>query len=263
MNRVNVMRPGMLVSLHTAVRGGVAYNRVDLAAPNMGEAAVSRWETTRVINDPAEFERANNVRASARSMVAAVCFPCPAGGLLCPNDKEQELLETLERARAMCDKFNASTVGSRVEISAWIGRIARDDAEAVRAMTMEMGALLRTMQEGIKSADVEAIREAANKARALGGMLSDDVAGKVDAAIAEARQAARAIVKRVEKAGEQAADVVKDLAVSALETARFSFLDMDEGTVSAVEPSGRGIDIPAESVQEETSAHRLPFALEV
>lgn len=265
--KTSVLKPGLLVSLSVRVRGGVLYQRKDLEAEHVDEsgAKVARWETLRNIPDPEEFDRATQARSKARGLVVGVC--CPSlFGLLCPNDREKDLAAAVEEARAVAQGHNAAAMRSQIEVFVLVGRIAQDDAEAARAIGAEMRELLEDMRAGIKAADPEAIREAANKARALGGMLKPEVEGKVSEAIAEARLAARELVKRVAKAGERAADVVAVCSVRAIEAARFSFLDLDGAQpVTSEAPTARGLDLdPAAGVPPQTSAPVLPqLSLEV
>ena len=252
--KTSVLRPGLLVSLKTSLRGGVAYQRVDIeGAHKVGEALVSRWETTKEIPDPVEFEAATKARSKARSVVAGVCAPS-AFGLLCPQAKEEDLSKAIEGARFIAEAFNASARLSRVEVYVMVGRIAQDDVEAARAIASEGRELLDDMRSGIAAADVDKIRQAASQARALGSMLSEDVAGKVSAAVEQARKAAREIVKRVGTSGDREAARVETLGVSAIEAARFAFLDTDEaGQVEATAPESRGLDLlPADAAGGET-----------
>ena len=243
--KASTLKPGLLVSLKTTVRGGVSYRKVDLEAPHeVNGAQVAKWETTREISDPEEFEHATKARGAARSAITAAC--CASSfGLLCPTARESALEGAIVEARAIVDAFNAGATCSHVDVYVLVGRVAQDDAEAARAIGSEVRELLDAMRAGIAAASPEAIREAANKARKLGAMLSADVAGQVSAAIVEARTAARAIVSRVEKAGEQAAAVVAECSTRRLDEARFAFLDLDEGepTASPEAPAGRGIDL--------------------
>lgn len=261
--RISVLKPGYLVSLKTSIRGGVNYQRLDLETDHVDEtgARVARWETKRAIIDPAEFERATGTRSRARSLISAVC--CNSSfGLLCPTSRESELTAAIDAAREVADSHNRAAQLTQVDVFILVGRIAQDDAEAARAISAEVRELLEAMQAGIKAANPEAIREAASKARALGGMLSAGVAGQVSAAILEARSAAREIVKRVEKAGELAADVVAECSTRQIEAARFAFLDLDEAAaVEREAPAGRAIDLEAAPVTI-TAAPRSNLQLE-
>lgn len=261
--QTSVLKPGFLVSLKTGLRGGITYNRQELDPDHVDEngARVATWQTTREIPDPAEFERATGARSRARAAVAAVC--CPSSfGLLCPTSKEPDLQAAIARARDIVREHNASAAQTQIEVYVLVGRVASDDAEAARAIGSEVRGLLEAMRAGIAAADPSAIREAATRAKNLGGMLSPDVSGQVSAAIVEARAAARAIAKRVQKAGELAADVVAQCSTTRIESARFSFLDFDaQDTATPEAPAARGIDLTPPAPMD--AAPELNFSLEV
>jgi hypothetical protein len=228
----SILRPGLLVSLKTSVRGGVTYEKVMLDAehvPDENEAARrARWETTRTIRDAAEHKRAATVRSKAGSLIWSTCCPS-AFGLLCPMANEDKLREAIEAAQKLADEHNKTALHTRVEVYVITGRVADNDEQAARAISSEVRSMMDAMEAGVRAASPTAIREAANKARALSGMLSADVQGKVTAAIAEVRAIARDIVQRVGKDGEQAAKVVEGLKLEKLNDARFSALDFDGG----------------------------------
>lgn len=235
--KTTTLRPGLLVSLKTSIRGGVAYKRVDLepehATPD--GAAEARWETTRTVEDPEEHERAVKARGKCRSIVTAICSASEFG-LLCPQSKERDLDAAVAASRLLADEFNRSATRCRIEVYTLVGRVASDDAEAARAIGSEVRELLDAMESGIRAADPTAIREAARRAKALGAMLTEEASGRVSTAIEQAREAARAIVRRVEKAGETAATVVAECKLDAIAAARFAFLDIDMPEVKPAEP---------------------------
>ncbi len=95
------------------------------------------------------------------------------------------------------------------------------------------------MAEGVKTLDVRVIRDAANRARSLGAMLSTDARTRVQTAIDAARRAASDIVK----AGEQAAIEIDRRALEAITESRTAFLDLNEPAEIAAPPlAGRAID---------------------
>lgn len=244
--KASVLKPGLLVSLKTSIRGGVNYQRVDLEHNHTDDdgALVARWETKRQIVDPAEYERATVTRGKARTLISSVC--CSSSfGLLCPVSNESRLDEVIAEARALAAAHNAEATVTQVEVFVLVGRISSDDAEAARAIGSEVRELLDDMKSAIDAADPARIREAASKARELGSMLSPDVASQVTDAIVQARSAAREIVKRVEKSGESAARVVASLNTTAINMARFAFLDMDAGQATTEAPAGRSVEIEA------------------
>jgi hypothetical protein len=233
----SVLKPGLLVSLKTNVRGGVEYQRRELEQEHTegNGSTVAKWETTRVILDPVEYERAIQARGKARTAVISACNQT-SFGLLCPMAREAELNTAIDVARIIADEFNATALRSTVEVYVITGRVAQDDVEAARAIGAEIRDLLEAMESGIKAMDAEAIREAANKARAIGGMLTESANEKMQSAIKEARAAARVIVKRIEKGAEDSAKVVAEISIKEIEAARFAFIDLDPVSPVAPEP---------------------------
>ncbi len=146
--------------------------------------------------------------------------------------------------------FNASAKTARVDVYVLKGRIAESDSEAARAISGELRELLDTMKTGITDADVTAIRDAANKAKKLGGMLDAETGRKVSAAIEEARSVAREIVKRVVADSDSVTDFVLTVNLEALHQARFAFLDLD-GPAETGEAlpvvETRGLDLESEA----------------
>lgn len=241
MSEIRTLRPGLLVSLNTSLRGNVHYQKMDLEGNHVtvnGEQR-ARWETTRLITDPAEHKAATELRGKIRYLVTKVCASS-AFGLLCPEANAAELTEAITEARRLADEFNAGATLTRVSVNVIYGRIAQDDVEAVKAISEEIRSLMSDMQDGLKSLDVKAIREAANKAKGLGEMLSEDAKGRLEVAITAARTSAR----KIAKAGETAAITIDRRAIAQIDMARTSFLDIDidEAMVKVPEMSGRAID---------------------
>lgn len=260
--KTSVLKPGLLVALSTSLKGGITYQRVDIETDHVTAegARVARWETKRHIDDPEAFDRATELRGRIRSMITSAC--CQSSfGLLCPTSEERALEEAIKTARALAIDHNATDAQTKVEVYVLIGRIAQDDAEAARAIAAEMRELLTDMQEGIREADPERIREAANKARGMEGMLSPEVAGQVSQAIMEARKAARELVRRVGKAGEEAAGVITELSTQRVKAARFAFLDVEERAqeIEREAPAGRGVDLNPQAPKSAAPALALPF----
>jgi hypothetical protein len=215
----------------------VKYQRVDLEHKADESQDIARWETTRVIDDPAEHERATKARNKASAAIRRVCS-VTSFGLLCPLSQEGALDAAIVEARGIVDEFNRSASWTRIAIFALKGRIAGTDEEAARAITQEMASLVQAMNEGIDKLDPEAIREAATKAREMAMMLGDAEEAKAADAIDAARKAARLITKRV-KEGEDKAIILADIQRGALEKARIAFLDMsgDAGTTGEAMPA--------------------------
>ncbi len=240
------LRPGFLVSLKTTISGNVKYSKVIVEQDRETEegALIGRWETERVISDRREHEEAVKVRAKARNSIVSVCTQS-AFGLLCPETSIAQLEKLVEDARILTDEFNARARLTRIHVYIITGRIAADDAEAVRALNSEVRDLLSTIETGIRKLDVKAIREAANKARDLGRVLSPSAQEQVNVAIVAAREAAKKIVK----GGETAAVEVDLIALDAIKRSRTAFLDLDGASEIATPASeGRALDFAPDTV---------------
>lgn len=242
--KLNVLKPGLLVALKTSVRGGVSYVRNELEAANTVEdgSKLQKWQTEKRIENAEEFERANATRGKARGLIAAICSSS-SFGLLCLQENEKKLDDAVAAARAIAALHNAEATHTQVEVFVIVGKIAQTDEEAARAIGDEVRSLLEQMKSATLKGDVEAIREAANKARELNAILSEDVGKKVSSAIEEARKNARELVKRVQKDGQNAADVIRELYVQKMDTARSAFLDLEVGEVKAVEHVAPAVEV--------------------
>lgn len=228
------MKPGLLVALSSRMEGGVKYDRMDLETEKTAgdEAVITKWETTKVVEDPEEHARASKVRGKCRSLVSSVCTHT-AFGLLCLASKEEQLNEAIAQAREMADAFNATAKTVRIGVFALKGRIAETDDEAARAVSSELRELLDEMQGGIAEANVSRIRDAAMRAKKMGAVLDDATGKKVAKAVEEARSVAKDIMKKLAEGGdaaEQVAAMVRSIKLDAIKEARFAFLDFEEST---------------------------------
>jgi hypothetical protein len=239
------IKPGLLVSLSVRSRGGVTYQKKDLLRTVEEATEVKAWETTRIIADTEEHERATKVRGAARSTIAKVCTHS-AFGLLCPEADESNLDAAIAAARKLAEEFNATAKHTQLGVYVLKGRVAATDAEAAAAIADEVKGLLAEMERACKAADVEAIREAASRAKGLGEVLDGPAAYTVGEAVKAARAVARAVVKRVEKEGESAEQVLRTISLAPIEVARFMF--EDDTPATTVE----GTELPAVDVRRFT-----------
>jgi hypothetical protein len=252
----STLRPGLLVSLKTSVRGNVSYQTRDLETEHVTASGQkrARWETERVIMDPQEHVLATQVRSKVRTIITAVCSTSTFG-LLCPEAAEEELDKAIAEAQQLASDFNARATLTRIGVYVIAGRIAPDDVEAVRAINSEVRELLADMEAGVRNLDAKAIRDAANKARGIGAMLQPEAAARIQMAISAARTAAREIVK----AGETGAAEIDKRAIRAITESRTAFLDLDgDGDVATPETVGRAIDLVPEPERTREPAMAAP-----
>jgi hypothetical protein len=242
---VSTIRPGLLVNIRTSIKGNVSYLKTEENVISTDGAEVIEWTTERTVKDPKEQKAAVEVRSKARNLIVGVCAATEFG-LLCPEADRSKLEEAYVKARKLCADFNATARTTRVKFNAIAGYIAPDDVEAVRAINGEVRDLLTEMQEGIERLDVERVRDAAQRAKKLGNMLSAEARERIADAVSSVRKVAKDIVE----AGEQAAVEVDAAIINKLAAARTAFLDIDEAAeVQAPEDtSGRALDLAPEHV---------------
>jgi hypothetical protein len=244
---VQTLRPGLLVSLTTSIKGNINYRTRDLASgATEGGGVRAVWETEKTIADAVEYEAATKVKSKVRALITGACI-YSAHGLLCPEDGIENLEKAMREARQHVKEFNAKAKLTRVSFYSISGRIAADDVEAVKAINAELEGLLARMAQGVEQLDVKAIREAASKAKEVGGMLKPELQARIQIAVDVARSAAKQIVK----AGETAALEIDRAAIRKIEESRTAFLDLDEAAeVKAPEATGRAIDMLPDNLDD-------------
>jgi hypothetical protein len=267
--RLSILRPGLLVVVNSHVIGGVQYRRVDLDASGADRPVgveVTRWETTKVVDDPEEHDRAVKARGKALAEIDAVCVQSKFARL-CPTDRAGELEEAIGRAQAIVSAHNADATCTRVELFTFLGQVAATDEQATRKIAREMTELFAEMSRGIDRMDPEAIREANKRAIEVAGMLGEEQVKAVSEAVEQAKKAARDITRRIGKKGEDAAIVLASIQRGAIERARFAFLDTDDSPAVIAEPTAQanvqrfadmGEDSPAVESSPEPSPEPSP-----
>jgi hypothetical protein len=257
MTSVSTLKPGLLVSLRTSLAGNIRYRAQEIEADHIDPTTGARrakWETERVITDPEEHELAVKARGKARSLITGVCAQS-AFGLLCPVDAEDKLEQAMREARDVAEAFNVRASLTRISVNVIVGRIAADDVEAVRAINSEVRELLERMERGVRNLDVEAIRDSANKAKALVSMLSPTASQRAEEAI----KAARSVARRIVKAGETAAVEVDAIAIETVRNSRLAFLDLDDAAeIQAPMATAAALDFAAETVTVESEERDEP-----
>jgi hypothetical protein len=246
--QTSTLRPGLLVSMKTSIRGNVSYIKRDLELEHTTKEghAKARWETERTTADPQEHEEAVKARTRARQCIVSICSSS-AFGLLCPEERGSDLDSAIAAGRQIVDEYNATARLTRLSFNVIAGRIAPDDIEAVRAINSEVRDLLEEMQTGISNMDAKAIRDAANRTRSLGQMLTPDAQVRIQMAI----DAARAAAKKIKQAGEQAAVEIDRKAIRKITEMRTAFLDLQPAAdVAAPAAQARSIDLVIEEAAQ-------------
>lgn len=257
--QISTLRPGLLVSLSTTVKGGVEYRTQDIDPDHVVEtgARVAKWETERTVSIPEEHERAIKVRSRARALITGMCSQSTFG-LLCPETAYDALQACIEDAQRLADEFNRTAELTRVNVYVILGRVAQDDVQAVRAINSEVRDLMEAMERGLQNLDVKTVRDAANKARNIGAMLSPAAEDRIKVAIDAARSAARKIVK----AAETGAAEIDQAVLTKIRQSRTAFLDIadDEIVLATPEAGARAIDLEIDEAPAPAKRPRTPKA---
>jgi hypothetical protein len=258
------LRPGLLVGLKTKITGVVEYEKIDIEEDHVKPDGTKEatWQTTRTIQDPAEFEAATKVRSKCRSLITGICATSDFG-YLCPENRKDDLDKAITEAINLAEEFNLTATYAEVEVAVLTGVIASDDEKAFRAITGELAGLIRDMENGIRALSPEDVRKAANKAKKLGTMLPPDQALELQTTIDVARKVAVEIVK----AGDQAAEAIDEVALKRLETARTAYLDIGDAKVveapeATAQPRGLDFDPSVETPAAEEPAASRAFDIE-
>jgi len=219
---ISTIRPGLLVSLHTAIVGNVSYTELGREKVATVEGELVHIETNKLTRDTDEQERAVKARALARSAIQTVCSKTKHG-LICPTANEDKLADAIVKARRIVSDFNADARITTIEFNILRGRVAADDVEAVRAINAEVRGLIDAMANGIKRLDVQAVRDAATRATSVGKVLEENAREEVKRAITLARK----VATEIKAAGEGAAIEIDQTTLQRLSEARTAFLDVD------------------------------------
>lgn len=238
---IHTLRPGLLVSMQTSVKGNVSYHEDDRNVSIVDRSETTEIHTRKHVADIDEQAAAIKVRTKARGLILSVCSQS-AFGLLCPNNREDDLRQAITDARKLADEFNSTATLTRMRVDVIFGRIAQDDVDAVRAIGGEVRGFMEDIQRGVKLLDVKMIRDAANKATAVGKMLSDEAKSLAAPGI----EAGRAAARKIAKAGETAAVEIDRATIAKIDMARTSFLDLDAEAEQMVEPWADARDIDME-----------------
>lgn len=239
------LKPGTIVLLSSRVTGGVSHKRADLPvdaslAPTE-KAKVLRRETTTIISDPEERERATKLRSKLCGMIKKECISTQFG-LLCPEANEEGLNKVIAEVNTLAREYNETSNVTKVYIYTLTGKIASNDEENARAISAEIQSLVARMDASIDRLDPEAIKKAASEAKRIASMLSPEASETVGLAVAAARKAARDIT-RLKGKGVVASVILKDIQRGAIEQARIAFLDLGDDV------NAEGEMMPAVDVQ--------------
>lgn len=256
------LRPGRIVVLRTSVKGNVSYSKeiIEAEYETPDGTQKERWETERTVKNPEEQKEAIKLRSRVRTIITGVCTQTTFG-LLCPESKVDELAKAIAEATALAKEFNGRSTITKISVACFTGKVADSDVQAAKAINAEVSELMEAMEQGLKNLDAKAVRAAADKARELGSMLTDNASAKLKEAVDVARKAAREMVKAAEIGGAE----LDLMAIRKITESRTEFLDISTEHVEIEAPvhEGRALDLaPIDGVPTAPAAVAAP-AIEI
>lgn len=230
--RIIPVRPGLLVSMRTSIKGGVSYRREDLVDEIEGEGTRTEWKTEKKVENADEYTRARRLRARVVTLIGGACVKT-AFTYICPLENEALLDERIAEAQAACDAFNEEAVHSQVTFDLMRGRYMEDTKETVQAVRREIHELLEELNSALKAGEVQSIRDVAARATQMGRLLEEGTEARsaLERAVKESRRVAGQLVKRIKEGADAVAEVLAGANVSLIATARHTFDEDETGEI--------------------------------
>jgi hypothetical protein len=163
--QTSTIRPGLLVSLKTSIRGNISYDTRDIEREYLTEDGkkFAKWETERTIADPAEYEEAKKIRSKVRSAISGICAKS-AFGLLCPENAAENLDKAITEARRLADEFNTTAKLTRLGVYVIAGRITPDAQQRSKSTMRKL-----TKAEMIDGFDTDDTEQNSSERRVIQG----------------------------------------------------------------------------------------------
>lgn len=218
------LKPSILVAPYLSRQGGVEYEREDLARQRVEERETATWRTKRTIANVAEMKAADALISECRRVLYRIGGRM-AFGLVVPVERKAELDAAVADIKARIETANETYLYTTVSAYFVQARFASDDPEAAAAIAEEIGGLLRDLKAALDAADVKRIRALVAAAKGMDSMLGAAEGTALKAALDAARQAAKTLVKEVEKKERAITEVREELNLAPVDTARTLFLE--------------------------------------
>lgn len=248
--------PGLLVGCSTSVTGNVKYSKIDLAKAKITETGgeEAEWQTKRTVINKAEQDAATKLRSECRGAIAKICTQT-AFGLLCRQDRKDELDAVVAEARKLCSDFNAKSQTTTIKFNVIYGNILPDDREAVNAINAEVRQLLFQMEEALKERNYEDARKASSALKSLSGLLSQDAQVRIGLSLDAVRAKANELAKAERDTGSKDGVKIEARLFNTIEETRTAFIDLEPTKpVEAPDVDARAIELGGSIPSPETEA---------
>jgi hypothetical protein len=181
------------------------------------------------IVNPKEHEEAKKLIGSLSSKLRKYGTRIQDGVIAIPLKLETDWDEERTEAKREAARFNKQSTHHKVVVNAIkLQAMVGEEELMAKKLAYEVQQIMRDMKASLDSMDVDKIREAATEAKYKALSLAPGMQrGALEAAVREARSAARKIVKETKEVAGDIERVKRQLETSAVESARLMFLDFD------------------------------------
>lgn len=151
MSEIKGLQPGFLVIENVHRFGGISYKRNDIDHILQGSTITKKYQGEVIIANAVEFEEAKQVIGSCYSSMRKVCINSSLG-LICPIDKKEDLLKTIEEIRNRVDTFNAKSQTYKVSAD-YIYCNLNNNTSAFASVIQDVTNSITQIQNVINSSD--------------------------------------------------------------------------------------------------------------
>lgn len=221
------MRECFLVAAKISVRGGIKYSHANEQTETEGSKETAKWETTRRLDDKAEYAKAQSIRNRFNRAVRGLGVDSPIG-IIVPMDRDDLIQDMDQEWSALVSDFNLGSRFSTIRMDLEKFEIKGENMRAMENVLGSMRETLSDLRDALEAADYDEVRDVVKRMRGYISVLPDQEAATMQLAIDDARTQAREIRKALVRKGEQIEDVKRTISVATVDLARFALLD-EEG----------------------------------
>jgi hypothetical protein len=239
---INVKDAVLVVEINK-LSGGVTLQRSNQNIEREEAQERSEWKTEKVILDINERKAGTSLWNQNKRLVRSIALETIGGLMFCPKDKQEELKRIAEELRARAGRFNDETRFVRINFDLMFFDIVGNEEKVAESIRDEISGMVQELSEAIDEGDFKKIRDVAYKARGADALLAQEESAILKEAVAEARRAANRISEAA-RDGEDMIEAVSNLERSAVDAARFRFIEQIE------DDDPEGDRLPAVDVRE-------------
>lgn len=256
---VKTMRPGLLVTEHISLKGGIHYDREYENSYFDDKAQIRQWKTVSRIDDPNERAEAIKLKTDMYREVHSLCVSTPVG-LICEESRRPELVAALQKIKRERDAFNDRARTCRLTTNHACFEVKEDNHETIAAIMEQIADVAQAVNRAItvddeqtlKQSDkrwlkgmkpeavlllpekernaivararAELIRKAVKNIRGVERLLPKEAGDRAKSIVKQSRVIARDLCTRVERRSEALESVIEDIDLRGIRRNRAAFV---------------------------------------